>query len=147
MKKYIVKLSREERERLQDLISKGKGAARKLTHARILLKVDSGKWGKGWTDEKTAKALDVSTATIEQVRQRLVEEGVGAALNRKAGSGVREKKLDGDQEAKLITLTCSKAPEGRARWTLRLLADTMVDLAYVDTLSYETVRRTLKKTR
>lgn len=147
MKKYIVKLSREEREQLQALISKGKGAARKLTHARILLKVDSGEWGKGWTDEKTAKALDVSIPTIEQVRQRLVEEGFGAALNRKAGSGIQEKKLDGDQEAKLITLTCSKAPKGRARWTLRLLADTMVDLAVVDSLSYETVRRTLKKTK
>lgn len=116
-------------------------------HARILLKADSGEWGEGWTDEKTAQALNVSVATVEQVRQRLVEGGVEAALSRKKHSRTRSRKLDGDGEARLVTLACSEAPDGRSRWTLQLLADRMVELAYVDSLSDETVRRTLKKTR
>lgn len=132
---------------LQSLIAKGKGAAHKLTHARILLKADQGEWGEGWTDEKTAKALEVSVSTIEQVRERLVEGGMSSALNRKKPSRSRPLKLDGEKEAKLVTLACSTAPDGRSRWTLQLLADRMVELAYVDSLSDETVRRTLKKTR
>lgn len=147
MKRYIVKLSQEERKKLEGLISKGKGSARRLMHARILLKADSGEWGEGWTDEKTAQALNVSVATVEQVRQRLVEGGVEAALSRKKHSRTRSRKLDGDGEARLVTLACSEAPDGRSRWTLQLLADRMVELAYVDSLSDETVRRTLKKTR
>ena len=147
MKRYIVKLSQEEREKLEDLISKGSGVAKRMTHARILLKADSGECGESWTDEKTAQALNVSVATVEQVRQRLVEGGVEVALNRKKHSRTRSRKLDGDGEARLVTLACSKAPDGRSRWTLQLLADRMVELAYVDSLSDETVRRTLKKTR
>lgn len=147
MKRYIVKLSQEERTKLESLISKGSGAAKRLTHARILLKADSGEWGEGWTDEKTAQALNVSVATVEQVRQRLVEGGVEAALNRKKHSRTRSRKLDGDGEARLVTLACSEAPDGRSRWTLQLLADRMVELAYVDSLSDESVRRTLKKTK
>ena len=147
MKKYIVRLSEGEREELKGIIAKGKGAARRLTHARILLKVDQGEWGEHWTDEKTAQALEVSVATVEQVRQRLVETGIEGALNRKPGTGVRERKLDGEKEAQLVTLACSQAPEGKSRWTLRLLADRMVKLDVVDTLSHETVRRSLKKTK
>ena len=142
-KKYIVRLSEEERTGLEKLISRGKGAARKINHARILLKADAD--GANWTDEKIRDALDTSFSTILRVREGFVEEGLEAALNRKRPGKTLERKLDGVQEAHLIAVACSPAPEGRKRWTLRLLADKMVELAYVDTLSYETVRQTLKK--
>jgi transposase len=145
MKKYIVTLELEERELLQQLIRKGKAAARKLTHARILLKADSSEGQLGWTDEQIAQALDIHYSTVANVRRRFVEEGLDAALNPRSG-GHRPRKLDGDAEAHLIALVCGEPPQGHERWTLRLLADRMVELGYVDAVSHETVRQTLKKT-
>jgi len=144
-KKYIVQLSSEERDELKDLINTGKAAAYKRKHAEILLKADISSEGDVWNDAQISQAFDVSISTIERVRQRLVEEGLEAALNRAKQTQVRKKTLDGEQEAHLIALTCGEAPEGNARWTLRLLADKMVELEYVDTISHETVRQALKK--
>jgi transposase len=138
MKKYIVRLSAEERESLRKLVSSGKGSARMFTRARILLKADVGEGGPAWSDEKIAEALDVTIQTVERVRKQLVEEGLEAVL--------RRRKLDGDVEAHLIALACSKAPEGYTRWTLRLLAGRMVELGYIESISHEAVRRALKKT-
>lgn len=146
MKKYIVKLSEQEREELQELIATGKSSARKIQHARILLKADASEHGPNWKDEPISEAVEVSLSTIERVRRQFVEEGTAAAISRRPGSGYREPKIDGEKEAQLIALACSKAPQGRVRWTLRLLAQKMVELEYVESLSYETVRRTLKKT-
>lgn len=145
-KKYVVMLMEQERGALRALISSGKGAARKLSHARILLKADSNAGGPGWTDAAISAGVDVGTATVERVRKRFVEEGLEAALTPRPFSRQRPRKLDGDGEAHLIALTCSESPAGHARWTLRLLADRMVALEYVDSLSYQTVRRVLKKT-
>jgi len=146
MKRYIVTLTAEERRALQALIGAGKASARKLTHARILLKADCGPEGPGCNDEEITEGLEVGHATVERVRQQFVEEGLETALTRRKPRREYLRKLDGDAEAHLIALACGEAPEGRARWTLRLLADRMVVLEYVDTVSYETVRRTLKKT-
>ena len=143
-KKYIVRLTSEERAELEELISSGKERARKLTRARILLKADIE--SSNWHDNQISDALNTGLATVERVRKAFVEEGFHAALKRKRRRQTAERKLDGDQEAHLIALACSPAPEGRNRWTLRLLADKMVQLEYVDTLSYETVRQALKKT-
>jgi hypothetical protein len=145
VKKYIVTLTEEERAALDELIRKGKAAARKLTHGRILLKADVGSAGPGWTDQEISAALEVSTGTVERIRQLFVEEGLEAALTRRPAAQPRPWKLDGVGEAQLIALACSAPPAGQARWTLRLLAAQMVELAYVDTLSYETVRQVLKK--
>jgi transposase len=145
-KKYIVKLSRDERKQLRELIQNGKGSAKALTHARILLKADQTKGQPGWTDEAIREAFDVSVATVERVRQTYVRHGVDAGVKRRSRSRERTRQLDGKQEAHLIALACSEPPTGHARWTLRLLADRMVKLEYVDALSHETVRRTLKKT-
>jgi len=145
-KKYIVELTEEERQTLLQLVSVGKASARKLTHARILLKADSSSAGPNWQDSKISQALDVGTATIERVRRRFVEEGLEAALNNRKPNRQYQRKLDGDGEAHLIALVCSQTPQGYQRWTLQLLADRMVELGYVNSLSYETVRRTLKKT-
>ncbi len=141
MKKYIVTLTDTERQTLKTLISAGKGAARRLAHARILLKSD-----QGLTDEEIVKAVEVSRPTVERVRKRFVEESVEAALDPRRAEKPRPRKLDGHQEAQLVALACSAPPLGQVRWTLRLLAEKMVELEYVDSLSYETVRRTLKKT-
>ena len=147
MKKYIVRLSGEERKSLKTLVSSGKGPARMFTRARILLKADVGEGGPGWPDEKIAEALDVTVQTIERVRKQLVEEGLEAVLKRrKYIQKVSRKKLDGDTEAHLIALACSETPEGYTRWSLRLLADRMVELGYVESISHEAVRRVLKKT-
>jgi transposase len=147
MKKYIVRLSGEERKSLKSLVSSGKGPARIFTRARILLKADVGEGGPGWPDEKIAEALDVTIQTIERVRKQLVEEGLEAVLSRhKYVQKVSRKKLDGDAEAHLIALACSETPEGYTRWSLRLLADRMVELGYVESISHEAVRRVLKKT-
>jgi transposase len=147
MKKYIVRLSGEERKSLKTLVSSGKGPARMFTRARILLKADVGEGGPGWPDEKIAEALDVTVQTIERVRKQLVEEGLEAVLKRrKYIQKVSRKKLDGDAEAHLIALACSETPEGYTRWSLRLLADRMVELGYVESISHEAVRRVLKKT-
>ena len=146
-KKYIVTLTDEERRMLQEMLSRGKAAARKLTHARILLKADAPPRGPGWNDEAIADGLEVGRATVERVRKEFVEEGLEAALERRRPRRVYQRKLDGDGEAHLVALACQKPPEGRSRWTLQLLADRMVQLEYVDQISYQTVRRTLKKTR
>jgi transposase len=148
MKRYKVTLEAEERQQLQDLIAAGQAAARKLAHARILLKADAAGGGPAWPDHRIADALEVSTATVERVRQRFVEQGFDAALDRKPRERpAREIKLDGRAEAQLIALACSAPPEGRATWTMQLLADKLVELDVVSSISDETVRLALKKTR
>ena len=146
-KRYVVTLTDEERRSLRTLVSTGKGAARKLTHARILLKADASAGGPNWTDAAIREGVVVGTATVERVRQRFVEEGLGAALVPRKPDRIYERKLDGDGEAHLVALACSESPDGRSRWTLELLADRMVALGHVESLSYQTVRRILKKTR
>ena len=145
-KKYIVTLTEPERQMLEAMLSRGKAAARKLVHARLLLKADASPGGPAWNDEQIAEGLEIGRATVERVRREFVEEGLEAALERRKPRRQYERTLDGDGEAHLIALACQKPPEGRARWTLRLLADRMVQLAYVDQVSYQTVRRALKKT-
>jgi len=144
-KKYIVTLTRAERRMLQEILSRGKAAARKLMHARILLKADAGPDGPGWDDDAIVQGLEVGRATVERVRKEFVEEGLEAALTRRRPRRQYQRALDGDAEAHLVALACQKPPEGRSRWTLRLLADRMVQLEYVEQVSYQTVRRTLKK--
>ena len=146
-KKYRVTLTAEEREQLTAMLSKGKAAARALTHARILLKADEAEGGPAWTDAAVCHALDVGLCTVMRVRERFVEEGLEAALRPRPSTQLRRRKLDGHQEAQLITLACSEAPEGRGRWALRLLADRFVQLGHVEAISHETVRQTLKKTK
>jgi len=147
-KKYIVRLEETERADLTRLVSVGKAAARKLLHARVLLKADAAPGGPGWTDAKIAEALDLHPNSVVGIRQRFVEQGLEAALNRKKrDTPPRQRRLDGRQEARLIALACGRPPAGRARWTLHLLADKMVELRVVESLSHETVRQTLKKTR
>jgi transposase len=145
-KQYIVTLTEEERQMLREMVSRGKAAARKLMHARILLKADASPGGPAWHDDAIAEGLDIGRTTVERVRKALVEDGMEAALERRKPRRQYLRKLDGDGEARLIALACSQAPEGRSRWTLRLLADRMVQLEQVDHLSYETVREVLKKT-
>jgi transposase len=145
-KKYIVTLTAEERATLVQMISSGKGAARRLTRARILLKADASTGCPAWKDDQIVEALDVGVATVERLRRQFVEEGFEAALSDRQSTRQREHILDGDAEAHLIALACGEAPEGRSRWTLRLLAGKMVELEYVDAVSHETVRRALKKT-
>ena len=145
-KKYIVTLTEEERRMLREMVSRGKAAARKLMHARILLKADSSDGGPGWDDGAMAEGLEVGRATVERVRKAFVEEGLEAALERRKPRRQYLHTLDGDGEAHLIALACGQAPEGRSRWTLRLLADRMVALEYVEEVSKDTVRRVLKKT-
>lgn len=144
-KKYIIKLTLEERAGLQQMISVGKAAARKLLHARILLKADASPEGPGWADEQISEALEVSPATIGRVRQQFVEQSLTAALERRLPRGHRIRRLDGDGEAHLIALACSTAPPGHARWAIRLLADKVVELKYVERIGRETVRQVLKK--
>lgn len=147
MKKYKVTLTADERQQLLQMIAVGKAAAQKLTHARILLKADAAQDAPAWTDAQIADAFDISTDTVARVRQRFVEEGFEAALTRKApDKPPRERTLDGRAEAQLIVLACSEPPDGRVRWTMQLLADKLVELQIVPTISDETARRTLKKT-
>ena len=138
------KLDPEERESLEQLFTSGQASVRKLARARILLKAD-----EGWKDDQIVQALDVGRATVERTRKRFVLEGLEIALNGRPRQRTYERKLDGEAEAHLIALACSDPPEGHARWTLRLLAERLVQLdqVEVDTVSYETVRRVLKKTR
>jgi transposase len=143
-KKYIVRLTDTERGVLDGLVNTGKGAARTLTHARILLKADCGPDGPAWTDEAISAALDVSIPTIERVRRTLVLDGFDAALQR-TPAPPRPRKLDGRQEAQLIALACSTAPDGHKRWTLQFLAKHVVELENLDGLAPETVRHILKK--
>jgi hypothetical protein len=148
VKKYVVKLSAEERERLEAMIGGGKRSAQLLTRARILLKADTSEAGDGWTDSQIAAALDTSLNTVFNVRQQLVEEGFEATLGRKYNpNSARPRIFDGAAEAKLIALACSPAPEGFARWSLRLLEEKVVELNIVEKVSDNTIGRTLKKTR
>ncbi len=147
VKKYIVRLSAEERARLQGLISKGKRSAQLLRKARILLKADVSEAGEGWSDMKIAEALDTSVGTIERTRRQLVEEGFEATLVRNHNpNSARRRIFDGVAEAKLIALTCGPAPEGYARWTLSLLEEKVVELNIVEKASDNTIGRVLKKT-
>lgn len=144
-KKYIVRLSDKERRGLEKLIAKGKTAVYRIRHAHILLKTDAD--GLAWADTRIAEAFSCHARTIEGIRKRFVEQGLDAALNRKKQEmPSREKILDGEKEARLIAMSCSKPPKGRGRWSLHLLADKMVELEIVKNISYETVRQTLKKT-
>jgi transposase len=146
MAKYMVELNEEERQQLSTLITTGRAAAAKLLHARILLKADVREGSRCWTDAEIAVALDTSESTVHRVRQAFVEQGWEAALSRQRPTGRQYRKLDGAQEARLIALACSAPPVGRAQWTLKLLADKLVALDVVDTISAECVRTTLKKT-
>jgi transposase len=145
MKKYIVKLGEEEREELRKLIAQGQAPARKLAHARILLKADSGEGGSAWSDQAISEALEVGTATVERVRQRFVEEGLRAALTRHKPNRSYARKLDGEQEAYVIALACSEAEQGRDRWTLQMLADKLVEVQLVESIARETIRQMLNK--
>ena len=145
-KRYRVTLTEAERVGLEKLVSTGKAAAKKLVRARILLLANEAAGGSAFADPEIVAALGCGRATVERVRKQFVEEGPEATLSPKPSTRVRERRLDGKAEAHLIALTCSPAPAGRAKWTLRLLADQMVTLEHVDSLSHETVRRTLKKT-
>ena len=144
MEKYIVKLEKEEREHLLSLISKGKTAARKQIHARILLEADNSSESQK-TDEEIASLLHVGLCTVRRVRKACVLEGIEAALERKSHSRHRPRKIQGEEEAHLIALCCSDAPEGRNRWTLKLLADKLVSMELLDSISPQTVGRALKK--
>jgi len=147
MEKYIVELTSEERKELSELVSKGKAAARKITHARILLQSDASAGGPSWTDKQISEAFGVHTNTVHGVRRRFVEHGQGAALDRKKQDRPSRRRLvDGDLEAHLIALRCGDPPEGTDRWTLRLLAEKLVELEIVPNISHETVRQALKKT-
>ena len=144
-KKYQVTLTESERAALAQRVSVGHDPARDLTHARILLKADSGPHGPAWKDEAIAMAVDTSLSTIARVRQRFAEQGLTAATRRRTPRREYRRKLDGEQEAHLVALVCSSPPEGYSRWSLRLLADRMVELTDLDTLSYQTTRRVLKR--
>ena len=148
MKKYVVELTQDEREQLHKLISAGSASARMLNRARILLKADVGKHAQGrpLIDREIAPMLETSTATVQRVRERFCRQGLDAALERSAPERLYERTFDGRAEARLIALACSRAPEGRERWSLRLLADKAVEMGIVEEVSHETVRKTLKKT-
>jgi hypothetical protein len=146
MKKYRVQLSQEQRQHLEQEIKTGKGPVRQLMHARILLKADEGAHGPGWPDEQIREALEASVPTIERVRRRFVEQGLADALTRRPQPERPQKRtIDGEQEAHLIALCCSEVPTGHEHWTMRLLADKMVALGYVEHVSHKTVWETLKK--
>ena len=147
-KRFIVTLDTDEREQLEAVIGSGKRSARTLTRARVLLLADQGEHGPGWEDRRVAEALGCGHRTVERVRERFVTEGLDDALaHKKPANPPRERVLDGAAEARLIALACSATPDGRKAWTLRMLADKLVELEVVEAVSHETVRRTLKKTR
>jgi hypothetical protein len=146
MKKYIITLSEDERNTLSDITSKGKQRSQKILNALILLACDDGEYQtERSTNEEIARVLHISMRKIDRVKKRFVEEGIDAALDRKMGNRIYAKKTDGDFEAHLVALSCSEPPEGFARWSLRLLADKVVELSYIDSISHETVRQILKK--
>ena len=146
VKKYCVRLTEEEQQELKSLVSRGRAAAYKQTHARILLLSDENQADDAMKDQDIARVLRVGSATVERVRRRCVEEGPETALERRQQLNRRLKKLDGQAEAHLIALACSQPPEGRVSWTLQLMADQMVQRDIVESISRETVRRSLKKT-
>ena len=145
-KKYRIRLTTDEQKELKALVSRGRTAAYKQTHARILLMSDESRPDGGLTDADITSALGVGQSMVERIRKRCVEEGIGPALNRKKQLRRRQKILDGEGEARLIAMACGEPPDGRASWTLRLLADQLVECEIVETISTETVRRVLKKT-
>jgi len=140
-----VRLTEDEPTYLKSLIHKGKVAAHKRLHAEILLKADLGELGEKWQDKQIGETFGLSTRTVERVRERLVREGLESALNRAAPVRARKRKIDGENEAHLVALLCGDAPEGRSRWTLRLLGQRMVELGYVESVAHETIRQALKK--
>jgi transposase len=144
-KRYVVKLASDERDQLQGMINRGREAAYRRRHAQVLLLVDEGEHGPGLFDRDAAERTGYSRRTVEQIRERCVTEGLAAALERKKRSRSRTRKLDGEGEARLISLACSDAPEGYARWTLQMLADRLIALDVVETISHECVRQVLKK--
>jgi transposase len=146
-KRYLISLSDEERQTLEQLTTKGKASARKINHARILLKANLNQEDRGWSDQAISQALNISTRTIERVRQRFVEEGLDSALIPRPKTSLKLRKIDGEIEAHLVAIACSQAPTGYSRWTLRLLADQMVVMGYVENISHESVRQVLKKTK
>lgn len=147
VKKYVVRLSEDERNRLDEMIHKGKSSAQRLMKARILLKADVSEGGEGWSDRRIMEALETSASNVYKTRQQLVEEGFEAVLSRKQRARPPvEPIFDGEKEAKLIALACSEPPQGRARWTLRLLEEKVVELDIVDRASDNTIGRVLKKT-
>jgi len=145
MKKYIVELTSEERKQLQQLVKKGKVPGYKIRHAQMLLKADQGNKGPGWPDAQVAEVFAAHVTTVERLRKRFIEQGLETALERNKRNNYA-RKLDGDAEAHLIAIACSAPPAGRSEWSLRLLADRLVELSVVDSISYMTVSRTLKKT-
>ena len=146
-KQWIVRLTDEQRARLRRLVRAGAAPARQLAHARILLKADQAPGGPGWRDAAIVQALEVSRATVERVRKRFTQEGLEAALAHRRPRATKPRTLDGQQEARLIALSCGGPPPGRERWSLRLLADRLVELEVVEAVSHETVRQVLKQTR
>lgn len=146
MKKYIVELTEAERRDLRELVDAGKAAAQKIKHANILLKADQAEGGPAWNDKRIAEAFGCHRTTVENVRKRLVFEGIDAAINRRREGVGRPRKVDGDVEAKITMIACSEPPEGRSRWTLQLIADRLVELDVVDSCSSASVCRAMKKT-
>jgi len=145
-KQHVVVLSEEERARLRTLIGQGTAPARALTHARVLLKANQGEAGPAGADRAIAAALEVHHTTVARVRREYATGGLDAAVGRKAPEREYRRRLDGEQEARLVALACSAPPEGHKRWTLRLLGERLVELEVVETISYETVRQALKQT-
>ena len=146
-KRYVVRLTDEERHQLETLLAKKRLAAQKRKRAQMLLKADASEEGPGWVDTRIAEAFDVSVVTVENVRKRYVLEGLDAAIQRKKQCRPsRQRVLDGEKEARLVALCCGKVPAGRGRWTLRMLAEELVELDIVDSVCHDTVRQTLKKT-
>lgn len=145
-KRYKVTLSEEERQKLEQITKNGKSAAAKINHAYILLKADENQEEGGWKDQSISDIFNISIRTIERVRQRFIEDGLENALVPRPRQTLKLKKLDGETEAHLIAIACSSPPEGRSRWTLRLLADQIVTMGYVESISHESVRQSLKKT-
>lgn len=145
-KRYRVTLTESERQELQTLVSTGKAAARRLVRARILLLADQAEGGPAKADPEIVDSLGCGRATVERVRQQFVEEGLDQAISPRPTARTYERRLDGKAEAHLVAMACGTPPEGRARWTLRLLADRMVALGHVEAVAHETVRQTLKKT-
>jgi transposase len=144
-KRFIVRLSAEEREQLEGIVNRGREAAFRRRHAQVLLLVDEGEHGQGWIDREVAEQVGCTRRTVEQIRERCVREGLQAALERKKRTRERSRKLDGAGEARLVSLACSKPPAGHSRWTLRMLGDRLVELEVVDSISLEAVRQVLKK--
>ena len=146
MKKKSIELTQEQRVELEEVVKKGQAPARKRQHAQVLLKIDSGEAGPNWSDQQVKEAFDLSLATIWRIRQRFLEHGLTEALNRRPQPERPEKrKIDGEQEAHLIAVTCSQAPEGHKRWSMRLLADQLIELGYFEEISHKTVWVALKK--